>query len=112
MRSATRRRSAPLVLLILVAACAAPSVTPTPLATSSPSASRSSSPSASATSTATATATVVPSAAVTTYVVQGGDTLFGIARRFGTTPANLQTWNAVRYPSLVSDPGTLWRAGS
>jgi peptidoglycan/xylan/chitin deacetylase (PgdA/CDA1 family)/LysM repeat protein len=107
MRSATRSRFAPLALLILVAACAAPSVTSTPLATSSPSASGSPSPSASATSTATATATVVPSAAVTTYVVQGGDTLFGIARRFGTTPANLQTWNAARYPSLVSDPGTL-----
>ena len=49
----------------------------------------------------------VPSVAVTTYVVQGGDTLFGIARRFGATPGQLQAWNAARYPTLVADPGTL-----
>ena len=110
MRSATRRRSAPLVAphprcRLRVAVRHARRRSPRP----APARAGHSSPSASATGTAapTATATVVPSAAVTTYVVQGGDTLFGIARRFGTTPANLQTWNAARYPSLVNDPGTL-----
>jgi peptidoglycan/xylan/chitin deacetylase (PgdA/CDA1 family) len=49
---------------------------------------------------------------VTTYLVVGGDTLFSIARRFGTTVAQLQAWNADRYPALANDPGRLeagWR---
>ena len=48
-----------------------------------------------------------PSGGVTTYTVQGGDTLSSIARTWGTTVAQLQAWNAERYPSLASDPDTL-----
>lgn len=47
------------------------------------------------------------SVALTSYTVQAGDTLFSIARTWGTTLAQLQAWNAQRYPSLASDPGTL-----
>ena len=39
--------------------------------------------------------------------MQPGDTLYSIATRFGLTVADLQALNAERYPSLVSDPGTL-----
>ncbi len=71
-----------------------PSVTPSPSV--SPSASPSSTPSA------------PPSSPVaTTYVVTGGDTLFSIARRFGTTVEQLQAWNAARYPALAADPNRL-----
>jgi peptidoglycan/xylan/chitin deacetylase (PgdA/CDA1 family)/LysM repeat protein len=66
----------------------------------------------------TPTATVVPSAVNTatpgptdapgtTYTVQVGDTLSAIARRWGTTIAQLQAWNAARYPSLVDAPDSL-----
>ena len=41
------------------------------------------------------------------YVVVGGDTLFSIARAWGTTVAQLQAWNAERYPSLVTNPDGL-----
>ena len=36
-----------------------------------------------------------------------GDTLFSLARRFGTTVQQLQAWNAERYPALARDPGVL-----
>jgi peptidoglycan/xylan/chitin deacetylase (PgdA/CDA1 family) len=39
--------------------------------------------------------------------VQVGDTLSSIAREWGATVAQLQAWNAERYPSLASDPDTL-----
>jgi peptidoglycan/xylan/chitin deacetylase (PgdA/CDA1 family) len=39
--------------------------------------------------------------------VAGGDTLFSIARRFDAALSDLQAWNADRYPSLLTDPGTL-----
>jgi peptidoglycan/xylan/chitin deacetylase (PgdA/CDA1 family) len=66
----------------------------------------------------TSTATVVPSASDmatpgptnapdTTYTVQVGDSLSSIARTWGATIAQLQAWNAARYPSLVSDPDSL-----
>ncbi len=107
MRSPRRHRAAALGLLVLLAACASPSATPSPLSSSSGDGSGSASSRGSASPSASPTPTVVPSVAVTTYVVQGGDTLFGIARRFGATPAELQAWNAARHPSLVDDPGTL-----
>jgi peptidoglycan/xylan/chitin deacetylase (PgdA/CDA1 family) len=44
---------------------------------------------------------------VTVYTVLPGDTLASIARRFATSVEQLQAWNGARYPSLVSDPGTL-----
>ncbi|MDQ3879997.1 MAG: polysaccharide deacetylase family protein [Chloroflexota bacterium] len=89
-----------------------------------PGASSTSSPVAgSATAAATTTASAGPSTSaapsaarseappspppVTEYVVQSGDTLSRIAARFGVTIEQLQAWNADRYPSLVSDPGSL-----
>jgi peptidoglycan/xylan/chitin deacetylase (PgdA/CDA1 family) len=44
---------------------------------------------------------------VTTYAVQPGDTLFSIARTWGTSVAQLQAWNAERYPALAADPDVL-----
>ena len=35
--------------------------------------------------------------------MQRGDTMFGIAHRFGTSVSQLQAWNAERYPSLGRD---------
>jgi peptidoglycan/xylan/chitin deacetylase (PgdA/CDA1 family)/LysM repeat protein len=107
VRSPRRLRAVALGILLTLAACASPSAAPSsPSATSagsssSPTATGAGSPSTKPTSTAAA------SVAVTTYVVQGGDTLFGIARRFGATPGQLQAWNVARFPSLVDDPGTL-----
>lgn len=43
----------------------------------------------------------------TTYTVEAGDTLFSIARAFATTTAQLQAWNADRYPSLAADPNAI-----
>ena len=39
--------------------------------------------------------------------MQRGDGLFGIARSFDTTVAQLQTWNASRYPSLATNPNVI-----
>jgi peptidoglycan/xylan/chitin deacetylase (PgdA/CDA1 family) len=39
--------------------------------------------------------------------VVGGDTLYSIARAWNTTVAQLQVWNADRYPSLVTNPDAL-----
>ena len=56
--------------------------------------------------------TPAESPGATVYAVLAGDTLASIARRFATSVSKLQSWNGARYPSLVSDPGTLlvgWR---
>jgi peptidoglycan/xylan/chitin deacetylase (PgdA/CDA1 family)/LysM repeat protein len=84
---------APLVLAVIVAACGTSTASPTPTtsAVASPPPSNS----------------AAPSDQVTTYVVLGGDTLFSIARRFGTSVEQLQSWNAQRYPALAVDPGDL-----
>lgn len=68
-------------------------------------------------STASGTGTVAPETSpvetpaetqdVTIYTVLAGDTLASIARQFATSVEQLQAWNAARYPSLASDPGTL-----
>ncbi len=104
-------------LVLILAACASPQASSTPStgtspsATTLPSASGSSdtaSPSASATGTTAPTGT--PSAspgAGTIYTVVAGDTLYSIARRFDTSVAQLQAWNAERYPSLVGDPASI-----
>jgi peptidoglycan/xylan/chitin deacetylase (PgdA/CDA1 family) len=47
------------------------------------------------------------STAATTYTVRAGDTLSSIARAWGTTVAQLQAWNAERYPTLATDPSTI-----
>jgi peptidoglycan/xylan/chitin deacetylase (PgdA/CDA1 family) len=51
--------------------------------------------------------TPAPTGEVTTYTVASGDTLFSIARRFGTTVPQLQAWNADRHPSLADDANRL-----
>jgi peptidoglycan/xylan/chitin deacetylase (PgdA/CDA1 family) len=43
----------------------------------------------------------------TEYTVRAGDSLAAIARAYGTTTAQLQAWNADRYPSLASDPNVI-----
>ena len=45
--------------------------------------------------------------AATTYTVVAGDTLFSLARQFGTTVQQLQAWNAERYPALARDADVL-----
>ena len=98
-----------LVLAVLLVACsgdASPSVD----ATQPPGQDGTPTPSASATVTPRGSAspqTPAATPAVTVYSVIGGDTLASIAWRFGTSVEQLQAWNGARYPSLVSDPGTL-----
>ena len=106
---------APLLVAIVLVACSTPTPSPSPSgdasATLSPSAggtgSVSPSPSALQSPSGSASPTVSPSPAVTTYVVRGGDTLYNIARRFGTTVQQLQAWNAERYPALAADANDL-----
>jgi len=93
------------VLLVTLAACAGPSPSSTPSTPGDP--------------TLPASPSVLPSADPsvqpppsasadgTTYVVVGGDTLFSIARAWNTTVAQLQAWNAERYPSLATNPDAL-----
>ena len=42
-----------------------------------------------------------------TYTVAPGDSLASIARAYGTTTAQLQAWNAARYPSLAANPNVI-----
>jgi LysM repeat protein len=51
--------------------------------------------------TATPTPSPTPAPSVATYVVQSGDTLSGIAARFGTTVAILQELNGIANPSKI-----------
>ena len=104
------RLAAPFIAGLLLVGCTSASPTPTSSVLPSQSAppSRSVTPStpASPSPTAVTTPSAAPSA-VTTYVVQGGDTLFSIARRFGTSVQQLQAWNGDRYPTLAADAGRL-----
>lgn len=59
-------------------------------------------PGASGGATATATATAGQSGQPTTYTVKAGDTLFSIARRFGTTVAALTELNGLSDPDSLS----------
>jgi peptidoglycan/xylan/chitin deacetylase (PgdA/CDA1 family) len=107
-----RRRSAGILfaLALALAACGSPSSSlsqGTDRPTASFDASPSTSPEASGTPTPVATPIGTPTGAVTTYLVVAGDTLSSIARRFATSVAQLQAWNADRYPSLLTNPGTL-----
>ena len=47
--------------------------------------------------------TPTPGPTFTTYTVKRGDTLVGIAKRFGTTGRSIAYWNRVTYPSLDPD---------
>ena len=48
-----------------------------------------------------------PAPAPSSHTVGAGDTLSSIAERYGVSVAQLQEWNAERYPSLITDPGAL-----
>ncbi|MEO6578752.1 MAG: polysaccharide deacetylase family protein [Candidatus Limnocylindria bacterium] len=43
----------------------------------------------------------------TTHTVQPGETLSAIARAYATTAAQLQAWNAARYPSIATNPNVI-----
>jgi len=98
------RLAAMLAVAVLVAACVpqpAGRTTPSPVA-----------PSPSATDVAVASPsgptpiptfvrpTPTPLATAVTYVVQSGDTLSSIARRFATTPFSIAFWNREAHPTL------------
>jgi peptidoglycan/xylan/chitin deacetylase (PgdA/CDA1 family) len=103
-----RARAALVSLVVALVACGGPS--PSSTGSSGPSVAPSTasrSPSGGSGPSAPPTATPSASADVTTYTVQGGDTLFSIARAWATSVAQLQAWNADRYPSLAADPDTL-----
>jgi peptidoglycan/xylan/chitin deacetylase (PgdA/CDA1 family) len=112
-----RRRPAGLALatMLLLAACsgsASPSAAPSTTGTTpTPSASApggpSVPPSVSAPPSTAPSAAPTASTAATTYTVRAGDTLSSIARAWGTTVAQLQAWNAERYPTLATDPSTI-----
>jgi peptidoglycan/xylan/chitin deacetylase (PgdA/CDA1 family) len=105
MSPAHRRRAALLCALLLsLAACAGPSPSPAPSGSGDPT------PPGSPSVPASVDPSVPPpsgSAGGVVYVVVGGDTLFSIARAWSTTVAQLQAWNAERYPSLVTNPDGL-----
>lgn len=121
MQPTLRLAGLPALLALLISACAAPSAVPTftpgatatlsPSATSSPTSSPSASASATPTPAGSATATPTPTASATpsgtTYTVRRGDSLASIARAYATSTAQLQAWNAARYPSLASNPGII-----
>ena len=100
-----------LVALLVLSACGG-SVSPSPSAQGSGSPVVTPSPTewSGETVTPAPSASQAPSGtppAGTTYTVRAGDTMFSIARAYGTTVAQLQAWNAERYPSLAADPDTL-----
>jgi peptidoglycan/xylan/chitin deacetylase (PgdA/CDA1 family) len=102
MIPAPRRRAALLfAAIVLLAACTSSSPPPNASLPASPTSAGPSAP-------ASADPSVPPpSFGGATYVVVGGDTLFSIARAWNTTVAQLQAWNAERYPSLVTNPDAL-----
>jgi peptidoglycan/xylan/chitin deacetylase (PgdA/CDA1 family)/LysM repeat protein len=102
-----RARAALVSLVVALVGCGGPSPSPTGSAPSVAPSTPSAPPSGGGVPSATPTAAASAGADVTTYTVQGGDTLFSIARAWATTVAQLQAWNAERYPSLATDPDTL-----
>jgi peptidoglycan/xylan/chitin deacetylase (PgdA/CDA1 family)/LysM repeat protein len=110
MRSRTwRLPGVVLAATLALTACSAPTSSPTPSAHSSPSVTGEISTGPSASEAGSPSVDPSPSASTesTLYTVVAGDTLFSIARRFGTAIGQLQAWNAVRYPGLAADPDTL-----
>jgi len=103
-------------VLLALAACSSPAATPSDTATPSPSDRPSDDPTGSATPTASPSPSATPTAAPasptpepsgTTYTVRAGDGLFAIARAYGATVEQLQSWNAGRYPSLATNPNVI-----
>jgi peptidoglycan/xylan/chitin deacetylase (PgdA/CDA1 family) len=83
-------------------ATSAPSGSPAATPAGSPSVMPSESPSAAPSEDPTATPVTG-----TEYTVRAGDSLAAIARAYGTTTAQLQAWNADRYPSLATNPNVI-----
>ena len=104
--SPARRRRAALLCALLLSLAAAPVPSPSPNPSGSGDPTRPASPSVPA-SVDPSVPPPSPSAGGAIYVVVGGDTLFSIARAWSTTVAQLQAWNAERYPSLVTNPDGL-----
>ena len=108
----TSRLPSLLALLLALSACATPAATPgaTPTVgqpgggTFSPAPTASGDPGDSPAPSAGPTATPVSG---TTYTVRRGDSLSSIARAYGTSSQQLQSWNADRYPSLATNPGII-----
>lgn len=100
------RRAAALSLLLplVLTGCAGSSPTPS-VAPATPSPSAASPTPGAATPSPSSAPSATPAATV--YVVRSGDTLSSIARAWGTTVAQLQAWNADRYPSLMTQPNVL-----
>jgi peptidoglycan/xylan/chitin deacetylase (PgdA/CDA1 family) len=89
------------VVVLLLTACTGASPDP---GTASPSVSA---PPTSEPASPSADPSGAPSENPTTYTVRAGDTLSSISRQWGVTVAQLQAWNAERYPRLVADPNDL-----
>ena len=110
------RRAGPGLLVILcvaLVACATPASSPAPSTTAEGS-SATARPSASAKPSASPAGFGAPTgdpsstaAAGTIHTVRSGETLAGIARAYGTGVAQLQAWNAERYPSLAANPNVI-----
>ena len=107
-----------LVVMLVLGACSgeagstpsasapAPSPSPSSVATATPDASLSASPSERPSAQPSAAPTATPVAG-TEYTVRAGDSLAAIARAHETTTAQLQAWNADRYPSLATNPNVI-----
>ena len=118
-----RPAAAPLILacaVVLGACTATQDASATPATSTSPSASDSGTPAPGSQGTPSPSSTPsqspseqpspassgVPGAG-TEYTVRAGDSLAGIARAFGTSVAQLQAWNADRYPSIESNANVI-----
>jgi peptidoglycan/xylan/chitin deacetylase (PgdA/CDA1 family) len=99
---ATDAETTPSASASATAAPASGSAAPTDTPGSSPSATPGESP-----STGPSEAPSPTSVAGTEYTVRAGDSLAAIARAYGTTTAQLQAWNADRYPSLATNPNVI-----
>jgi peptidoglycan/xylan/chitin deacetylase (PgdA/CDA1 family) len=100
-----------LALLVAASACSTPPTTspgPTALPPGGGTISVDPSPSPSPSDEPSPSGAPTPSPVTgTEYTVRAGDSLSSIARAFGTSTAQLQAWNADRYPSLASDPNVI-----
>ena len=103
-------------MLVVMVACSSPASTSTPgsspsapqAGTFTPSPSPSTDPSGSPSEEPSGSAppTDTPETG-TTYTVQRGDSLAAIARAYGTSSQQLQSWNEERYPSLATNPNVI-----